>query len=109
VITVRFPSGVAVQYNDAHWIERGEHYTDLRDKRGGRLLAQVPTRGCIVEFVRPCRVYSSNHEPSDLVDALNRALADPAIRARLNMPGLAEIKRRLRDLDIKRWIWKGED
>lgn len=106
MITVRFPTGVAVQYNDANWVNRSSHgYTDLYDKQGGRWIAQVPNE-CIVEPTRACRVYNSNHEPGEIVDALNRMIADPAKRPMLPMDGLAELKRRLRDLNIKRWRWK---
>ncbi len=106
MITVRFPTGVAVQFNDANFAARNAGgFTDLYDRKDGRWIAQVPTAGCIVEIGKPCRVYNSNHQPEELVDALNRALADPAQRDRLPMDGLAEVKRRLRSLDIKRWRW----
>lgn len=62
MITVRFPNGLAVQYNGANFAERRDHWTDIRTEQGGRLIAQVPTAGCIVEFVTPCRVYDALRE-----------------------------------------------
>ena len=59
-MTVRFPNGQAVQYNDAYFIQWGENTHTLYTKepsKGGSLIAKVP-RECIVEWVRPCRVYN---------------------------------------------------
>lgn len=107
MITVRFPTGVAVQYNDAHYCERAANgYTDLYSSKGGSWIAQVPTGAAIVEVKRPCRVYNSNHEPGSIVDALNKMLGDPAQRTTLPMYELAELKSRLKAFNALRRRWK---
>lgn len=105
MMTVRFPTGVAVQFNEANYVIRGDRITDLYDKKDGRWLAQVPN-DCLIEVVRACRVYNSNHEPGAIVDALNRMVADPARREALPRYELAELKRRLRAFDSKGKVWK---
>lgn len=42
-VRVRFDSGLWLQYNDCNFLDRHQGgYTDLRNKEGGDLLAQVP-------------------------------------------------------------------
>jgi hypothetical protein len=60
MMTVRFPNGQAVQYNDAYFIQWGTDAHNLYNKNhnaGGSLIARVP-RECIVEWIKPCRVYN---------------------------------------------------
>lgn len=60
MLTVRFPSGVSIQYNDAnHVIRQDGGYSDLYTHKDGQWVAQVPTHGCVVERVRACRVYDA--------------------------------------------------
>ncbi len=58
MMTVRFPNGQAVQYNDARFAMcedgRTKIYTD-REQKG--LVAIVPP-GCLIEWTQPCRVYN---------------------------------------------------
>jgi hypothetical protein len=57
MITVRFPTGVSIDYDDATVISRRDGICDLFDKQGGHLLAQVPTHGAVIEFKPATRVY----------------------------------------------------
>jgi hypothetical protein len=59
MMTVRFPSGVSIQYNDAHYVQRTDTYSDLYTKKDGFWIAQVPTKGCVIEVQRACRVYDA--------------------------------------------------
>lgn len=59
MMTVRFASGLSVQYNEALFVGPwGTEAVSLRDKEGGRAIAIVPhAAGAIIELQRPCRVY----------------------------------------------------
>lgn len=61
MITVRFPSGFSVQYNDANFIERHSEYSDLRRKKDGEFLVQVPN-SALIETVFPCRTYNADEQ-----------------------------------------------
>ena len=60
-MTVRFPSGCAVLYNTAGFVDRKSEYTDLYADEGGRWIAQVPNT-CIIESTSDCRVYDPMRE-----------------------------------------------
>jgi hypothetical protein len=58
MMTVRFPNGQAVQYNNAMWLEREETGWVLKESKAGAFIAFVQaSAGAIVEFRGPCRVY----------------------------------------------------
>jgi len=57
MITVRFPNGQAVQYNNGHFLETWGDMVTVKDKKDGCLIAEVP-KTCIIEWVTPCRVYN---------------------------------------------------
>jgi hypothetical protein len=60
MITVRFPSGLAIQYNSGWYIEAwGERNVAIKDTKEGNLIAVVP-RDCLIEWVAPCRIYNSS-------------------------------------------------
>jgi hypothetical protein len=62
MITVRFPNGQAVQYNDATTAKLDGYGIGLYDKsnKQDRLLAIVPlASGCMIEWHHPCRVYDA--------------------------------------------------
>lgn len=107
MITVRFPTGVAIQYNDAHYVEVWGGMVKIKTGSGddGKLVAMVPT-DAIIEWHKPCRVYNTNHEPSSIVDALNRMIGDLAQRRLLPTYELAELKRRLAAFNGKRKEWQ---
>jgi len=60
-MTVRFPNGQAVTYNDARFVESYGHGWHLYKSKKGDVcegwIATVPhSSGAIIEVVRPCRV-----------------------------------------------------
>lgn len=57
MMTVRFPNGQAIQYNDARHVNRHNEFTDLYTCEDGRWIAQVPN-SCIIEGAIPCQVYN---------------------------------------------------
>lgn len=75
MMTVRFPNGQAVQYNDAYYITWGENHSSLYNKapdKGGSLIARVP-RECIIEWESPCRVYNPiSSAPNEDLEALKK-------------------------------------
>jgi hypothetical protein len=59
-MTVRFPTGLSLQYNDALYsVRRANGSTSLYTKEGGIWIAQVPTSGCVIEAQPACRVYNA--------------------------------------------------
>jgi|WetSurMetagenome_2_1015567.scaffolds.fasta_scaffold233613_2 hypothetical protein len=56
MMTVRFPNGQAVQYNNARHVNRYDTYSDIYEREGGIWIAQVPNT-CIIESQAACRVY----------------------------------------------------
>jgi hypothetical protein len=64
MITVRFSSGQAVQYNDGWYVEHYANCRSIKTKKGGDLIAQVP-HDCIIEWVPACRVYNGMTQEAD--------------------------------------------
>jgi hypothetical protein len=98
MMTVRFPSGVSIQYNDANYITRNQDYADLYTAKDGRWIAQVPTKGCVIEAQRACRVYDA-------------CAGDRAEQVMQNLEGLPDhilrgLKRRLGKYRSRRGEWK---
>lgn len=71
MFTVRFPSGVSIQYNDAAYASRGSGYTDIYEKKDGRWIAQVPN-DCVIEAVAPCRIYNPTDRTAEYAERLGR-------------------------------------
>ena len=66
VITVRFPSGFSVQYNNATTVETlPDGSYDIVSKEPRRWYARVPA-GCLVEGINPCRTCNAAREESEL-------------------------------------------
>jgi len=75
MITVRFPTGFSIQYNDAGYVHRNSEYSDLytsSDKKNW--IAQVPN-SAVIELVTPCRTYNPIATDSDRVQAAVDLLA----------------------------------
>lgn len=104
MITVRFPSGFCVQYNDAHYVVWGTPRTTLLDRKDGRKIAFVP-HDCLLEFEQPCRTYNASLAPADLLQEMNKALADVRRRNAMSSYDLAELKRRLMKFNGKSKAW----
>ena len=74
MMTVRFPNGQAVQYNDAiNFQHYSDKYNYLLDNKG-HWLALIPTE-CIIELVPPCRVYNPlTDNTNDKLEALSKEI-----------------------------------
>ena len=64
MMTVRFPSGQAVQYNNANFLKHCDDATwILSEIENGKKIAFIQaSAGVIVEFVHPCEVYNPLHD-----------------------------------------------
>jgi hypothetical protein len=75
VITVRFPSGFSVQYNEANQVtSSGKGFHDVVRKEPFRWYARVGP-DCLIEGQSPCRTYnaansSAESELKQKIDAL---------------------------------------
>ena len=59
MVTVTFPTGIRVTYNDAHHIQWWEAYAGctLREKKDGPVIANVScSGGAILEWRGPCEI-----------------------------------------------------
>lgn len=79
MMTVRFPTGLCIQYNKATYAYRhGNGYTDLYQRKGTGeekgvgWIAQVPMTGAIIESEPACRVYTAGM----LADETERSIAN---------------------------------
>jgi ActR/RegA family two-component response regulator len=59
MMTVRYPNGQAIQYNDANYLQHGDNSTwILKTKQDGDPIVFIQaSAAAIVEFRHPCRVY----------------------------------------------------
>jgi len=76
MITVRYPNGQAIQYNEANYLSHksGETWV-LRESSDGEFIAFIQaSAGVIVEFVRPCRVSNPLMESESKLNALAKEI-----------------------------------
>lgn len=70
MMTVRFPNGHAIQYNNATWLAWDPGKWVLKESEKGKPIAFIQaSAGVIVEFASPCRVYDGiqQNQLSELV------------------------------------------
>jgi hypothetical protein len=100
MMTVRFPSGFSVQYNEANWLSFHGEMMRLSTAKDGRWICDVPVAsGAIVEVATPCRTYDAN----------TRDITETAIIDRLRQLSgyeVARIKAELKKFDSNRKAWK---
>lgn len=106
MITVRYPTGFCVQYNDANKYSRqldGTIEILRKDAEGKQFYVALVAQnsGALIEFTKPCRMYSAL-EPGDAeqFDAFMRVL-----RTFPNSK-LKQLKKALTKFDAKS-SWKG--
>ena len=107
MMTVRFPTGVAVVYNDANFLSYKNHawelYTADPDKKSGRWVCSIPVAtGCIVEVMPACRVENASLTLKKAAHAL--ATSMQSLRD-CDRSDLAQIKKQLREFNARRWRW----
>jgi hypothetical protein len=102
-VTVRFPSGQAVRYNEAKWVVwegEGAAFYAGEDKK--RFIARVlPGSGAIVEFQSPCDVSNPLVNREDMA-----RLVVNSIREITNRTLLRELKCALQDFNATKYEWK---
>lgn len=105
MITVRFPNGQAVTYNEGWHIEYRDKYRAIYDKEGGDLKALVPY-DCIIEWDAPCRV--ENPIAGVTLRAALELVRDSARSATdlVDLYLLAEVKAMLEKFNRQRRTWR---
>lgn len=67
-VTVRFPNGQALRYNDLYFVVWNSDGTALlKAKETGGWSVHVP-RECVIEFCRPCSVSNPLLSPAESID-----------------------------------------
>jgi hypothetical protein len=109
MLTVRFPTGIAVTYNTAMFLKSGASswrlYTADPD-RGGQWVASIQvSAGASVEAVGACRI---ENPVEDLTSdhALRRVTAEVADLARRYPSQVAALKRALTQFDSRTRSWR---
>lgn len=75
MITVRFATGFSIQYNTANFVESwGQGGALIKTSEKGSLVAIAPL-GAVIEWMTPCRTYSSIGTDSDKVQEQVELLA----------------------------------
>ncbi len=104
MFTVRFPTGVAVVYNDANYLYYRNSCMELYTQKDGRWICSIPnSTGCIVESMPACRVENA------VMDLKKAAGILSGSRARLQecaSSDLARLKRQLQSFNRKTLRWK---
>ena len=110
MVTVTFPTGIRVTYNDACHIMWWENYAGatLREKADGLVIAHVGLQGgAILEWRTPCEVTAPpvatvKSALQLLVNELNRALITGWEEEQL----LKELKLKLSRFDARKKVWR---
>lgn len=103
MITVRFPNGQAIQYNDASYCTRSVNgYSDLYTKKDGTWIAQVPNTA-LIESVRPCSI--TNPVAREMTPESALALVTEHLRT---LPGhkVRDLKVALRAFNARSRTWR---
>lgn len=104
MMTVRFPNGQFVQYNNAAYLVRDGNdwclYTAKPDS-GGKWIASISAAGgCVVEGTSPCKIGVIHIEPDKFIDELVDRLKE------VTAYRLARLKSALRKFDSRSYCWK---
>lgn len=63
MLTVRYPNGQTIQYNEATYLEHDAYGSRIFNKKGGDQIARVQhSAGAILEFDSPCRISNAIEE-----------------------------------------------
>lgn len=78
MLTVRFPTGVALTYNDAHDVEYNTFSKrfQLLNKKGEWVAVLTESTGCIIEADAPCSIKIPYNDFRAELRKLNRAIAE---------------------------------
>lgn len=107
MITVRFPTGVAVTYNEANFASWSGDRVRLLTKEGGTLVASVGNGGgVIIEWRRPCQI--ENPFTGETAERALKCLIENVrnLRGYSSRLKLAALKRELANFDCRDHQWK---
>jgi hypothetical protein len=110
-LTVRFPSGVSMTYNDVNYIDWGDGeriYLKRKDEKGNFHwhATVLKSSGAVLEWVRPCQVMAAPIPAGkDMLQELCNAVRDKRISSWDELDLLAQLKGRLRTFNSKRKRW----
>jgi hypothetical protein len=105
MLTVRFPNGQAVTYNDANFCRYTEHTFNLWTKEGGTWIATITYEsGAIIEAVPPCKV-ENPIAAMTLKVACEMVLASARNANYRESILLADVKKMLRKFHGQRHVW----
>jgi hypothetical protein len=108
MLTVMFPTGVRVTYNDANYLVRGESSWILYTAKDGTWVAAIQcAAGAIVEATRPCAITSPpvatvKSALELVVQELNRDVITDWGEVAL----LRDLKSKLQRFDARKKVWK---
>lgn len=105
MLTVRFPDGFSIQYNQANYVTYSDSHQTLWKKTSDtnkRWIANVPY-SCIVEASEACRLYNPVAHTGDVIGWL----MDNMRRLSYSELGkLAQLKLALKDFNAQHRRWK---
>lgn len=109
MITVRYPTGVCLVYNNAHFLRHGNGtwsiYTGDPDKGGDHIAFIQASAGVVVDWTPPCRIENPAEHQTD--ERSIRELSLYPERLKQGTPqALARLKRLLQDFDARTGCWK---
>ena len=105
MLTVRYPNGMAVTYNNANHCAIENGYVNLLTKKGGYWVARIPdSSGAIVEFRRPCAVTAFNGNATQMLKYIRDNMRD--LTSYADACVLSDIKMALRDFNARTGMWK---
>ena len=111
MITVRFPTGVSITYNEAKWYQiqnEGICLFTANPEKGGVSVAYIQkSAGAVLEFVKACSIRNSVNGKTngELVNHLRENLR--SINDWCGLNALKELKKDLAKLDSRTSSWRG--
>lgn len=110
MITVMFPTGLRVQYNNVHHVQWWTDYAGatLREKKDGLVIANVSFKGgAILEWHAPCAVTAPPiANAKDALQFLMHELNRGPITGWKEEVLLRELKLKLARFDARKKVWR---
>ncbi len=104
MVTVRYPNGQCLTYNEAHDLTRNATEWDLYTKKDGKWVASIQiSAGVIVEVIPPCKIENPIQQLT--VDSALELLIKH-IRDAKNFSNVTTLKSLLRKFNSAMWEWK---
>lgn len=110
MVTVTFPTGIRVTYNDVNYIQWWDAYAGcyLREKKDGPVIANVSLKGgAILEWRKPCVITAP---PVATVKSALQLIVNELNRARITgweeESLLKALKLKLARFDARKKVWR---